>query len=457
MRARVCMLVVSWIIGIFAGVFQAVPMLLGACGLSMLAIAYYMRLRTQFFIAVIALTYIGFLYAASAVQARATVCQGETASYARLDHAYSIAFNEARYVFKRNDGCSILVYTDRFPLLVHGTEAHITGSQTIASQFLQDDGIDLVAQHVDLMVVRNGSSVVDSMRVKGIETLSRYLSEPDASISIGMLLGDRGTISNDIQDEFRASGISHVLSISGLHVSILVGMLALFLQVLPLSPVVRVGSMITVLWIYIASIGSPLSAVRAGVFWTLYALAYRARALIGAPTILIMVLALLMTFDPRAILSPGFQLSMMAVTGIFLMTRLVSFRSHPISSLFFVSLGATMGTLPLVVYYFGGVPTLSIFVNILIVPITPALLVSILLVLAGSIVSPLAALIFSYIVHVLILWTVGITSSVQHIPYAYIDHLALPGWGVFVYYALVVFGVFLFMQYRKMRLRELWV
>lgn len=456
MRARVCILVSSWIVGIFAGVFQAVPVLIGACALTMLAVAYYMRLRAQFFIAVVLLTYLGFLYGASAVQVRASVCQGETASDATLERAYSIAFNQARYVFKRNDGCSILVYTDRFPLLVHGTQARITGSQNIASEFLQADGIDLVAQHVSLAILHNGTSVIDTLRIKGIETLSRYLSEPDAAISIGMLLGDRGTISSEVQDEFRASGISHVLSISGLHVSILVGMLALLLQLVPLSPIIRMGIMISVLWIYIASIGAPLSAVRAGVFWTLYALAYRARVLIGAPTILILVLAILMTFDPRAILSPGFQLSMAAVTGIFLITRIVPFRSHMISSLFFVSLGATIGTLPLVVYYFGGVPTLSIFVNILIVPITPALLVAILLLLAGSVFSPLAALIFSYIVHVLILWTVGITSSVQHIPYAYIDHLTLPGWGVFAYYVVLVFGVFIFMQHRRMRLRELW-
>lgn len=451
------MLVVSWVVGITAGVFQAVPVLVGACGLTMVAIAYYMHLRTQFFIAVIALTYLGYMYGGFTVQPRTTVCQGETASYATLDHAYSISFNQARYVFKRNDGCSILVYTDRFPLLVRGTQAHIKGSQAISSIFLQDDGIDLIVQHADIDILHNGGSAVDALRIKGIETLSRYLSEPDASIAIGMLLGDRGTISKNVQDEFRASGISHVLSISGLHVSILVGILALLLQLLPIPPIFRVGIMASVMWVYILSIGAPLSAVRAGVFWTLYALAYRAQVLIGASTVLVAVLALLMTFDPRAILSPGFQLSMAAVTGIFLMLRLISFRLHPVSSLFFVSLGATIGTLPLVVYYFGGIPTLSILVNILIVPITPALLVAILLVLVGSMISPIVALFFSYVVHVLILWIVGITSSVQHIPYAYIDHLAMPGWGVFAFYALLLLIVLLYMNHRKMHLRELWI
>ncbi|MCE9642830.1 MAG: ComEC/Rec2 family competence protein [Candidatus Andersenbacteria bacterium] len=457
MRASVCILVVSWVVGITAGVFQAVPMLLGACGLSMLAIAYYMRLRTQFFIAVIALIYLGFIYGGGIVQPRATVCQGETTSYATLDHAYSISFDQAVYVFKRNDGCSILVYMNRFPLLARGTQAHIQGSQVISSIFLQDDGIDLIVKHANVEVLHKGTSIIDTLRIRGIETLSRYLSEPDASISIGMLLGDRGTISQNIQDEFRVSGISHVLSISGLHVSILVGVLALVLQLLPIPPIFRFGIMAIVMWVYIASIGAPLSAVRAGVFWTLYALAYRARVLIGASTVPLAVLALLMTFDPRAILSPGFQLSMAAVTGIFLMLRLVSFRLHPVSSLFFVSLGATIGTFPLVVYYFGGIPTLGILVNILIVPITPALLIAILLVLAGSVISPIISLMFSYVVHILILWTIGITSSVQYIPYAYIDHLSMPGWGVFAFYALLLCGVVLFMHQRRMHLRELWI
>ena len=52
MRASVGILIVSWIVGMCTGAFQVVPMLLGACLLSLLAIAYYIRLNTPFFIAI---------------------------------------------------------------------------------------------------------------------------------------------------------------------------------------------------------------------------------------------------------------------------------------------------------------------------------------------------------------------------------------------------------------------
>ena len=451
------MLVVSWVVGITAGVFQAVPMLLGACILALLALAYYMRLVTHILVAIVCLGFLGFLYGNSAVQVHLNACQGETASYAVLDHTYAVSAIQAQYVFKRNDGCSILVSTTRFPLLVRGTEAQISGAEIIASPIQQDDGVDLILKSADVRIIRAGNSLPDNIRIAGINTLSRLLPEPDAGIAIAMVLGDRGGISPDTQEAFRMSGISHVLAISGLHVSILIGVLAIVVRIIPVSLNVRSLIMISVLWIYIQSIGMPVSAVRAGVFWTLYVLAYRARALIGMPTVLIALFALLATITPRALLLPGLQLSVMAVSGIFLISRLFRISSHPIASLFMVSLGATLGTLPLVIFYFQGFSVISILVNMFIVPIVPLLIISIVLVLCCSALLPPIALMFSFSAHVLFSIIFFITSSVQHIPYAYIDHLKIPGWSVFAYYACLI-GVALILVHRRgMRLRELWI
>ncbi|HSX24833.1 MAG TPA: ComEC/Rec2 family competence protein [Candidatus Andersenbacteria bacterium] len=456
MRARVCILILSWIVGMCAGVFQAVPILIGSCVLSLLAIVYYIRLSTPFFVAIALLVGMGFVYGNATVIPRAAACQGELVSYAILERTYSVSFNDAKYVFKRNDGCSILVSTFRFPLLVRGTQVRISGSQSYASIYLQDDGIDLAANHVDLTVIKKGTSYPDSIRIAGIERISQIFSEPDASIATAMLLGDRGTVSKDVQDVFRKSGISHLLAIAGLHVSILAGMLAFGIRFLPLPNIIRTIIMIGILWTYIGSIGAPLSAVRAGAFWTMYAVAYRGRLLIGMPTIILLLVAILMTIDPHVILSPALELSISAVLGIWAMVRIFHFRRSPLRSLFFVSLGATLGTLPLAIYYFGGFSLLGVFINMIIVPVVPAILISIILAVFASMIAIPFGLFFSFISHLLFSWVLFVSAVSERIPYAYIDSISIPGWAVFLYYAIFVFCMIGIMKRKRMRFQELW-
>ena len=66
---------------------------------------------------------------------------------------------------------------------------------------------------------------VYSVRNHLSQTLTELLPEPQASLAQGIILGKRGTIPSSLKDDFSRTGTAHLLAISGLHLSIVAGIL----------------------------------------------------------------------------------------------------------------------------------------------------------------------------------------------------------------------------------------
>ena len=212
------------------------------------------------------------------------------------------------------------------------------------------------------------------------------VSRPVASLSRGMLLGDRSGIAPAVRDAFRDGGTIHILSISGLHVCILAGFLALLASSFRLPLAASVGLELAGLWGYVALVGAPASALRSAMLWT----AVRSGRVLGRSVrpftawgIAGLVLHL---FDPASVLDPGFQLSFTAVLGLGAsgpLSRLLpeardEGRAFPrraraaarfLGSLFLQSAGATAGTAGFQSALFGAVPVVGLFLNLAVIPL----------------------------------------------------------------------------------------
>ena len=228
------------------------------------------------------------------------------------------------------------------------------------------------------------------------------LSPPTGALARGMLLGDRSGISPAVQDAFRDGGTIHILSISGLHVCILAGFLALLGTVarLPLraSAVVELAG----LWAYVTLVGAPACAIRSAILWT----AVRSGRLLGTvvrPLTAWGLAGLLIHLaDPSTVRDPGFQLSFLAVLGLGASGALSRppgpspARAHPVAeraraawrgtwSLFIQSAGACVGTAGLSSRLFGSVPVVGLLLNLAVVPICTLFMAETALLLAAAV------------------------------------------------------------------------
>lgn len=249
------------------------------------------------------------------------------------------------------------------------------------------------------------------------------LDSQTMALGMGMLLGDRQLFEQEQIQSMRQAGMSHLLAVSGLHI----GILWLLFSVL-LRPLVFVGRgwhrlfILLLLWGYIAVVGFPPSAVRAGVMITMLHLAWFLKREVWDWHNLCSSALLILLFQPSQIYDVGFQLSFLATAGI-LTARPWLTQSCPrvlspstgreevrwymrllwyFRQLLILSVSAQFFTFPWVAYYFHHVPVFGWVQGFLVVPVI-ALFVYLLL-----------ALLFLSCLGLPVVWLVSIIRFLAH-------------------------------------------
>lgn len=231
-----------------------------------------------------------------------------------------------------------------------------------------------------------GASLGALLRDRLARAFAEHLSPQVAGLARGMLLGDRSGIDPAVQRSFRDGGTIHILSISGLHVCIVAGLLALVATAcrLPLGPSIAVE--LAALWAYVALVGAPASAVRSAILWTSVRSGRALGQVVRPFTAWGLAGLTLHLVDPTAVLDPGFQLSFAAVLGLGASGALSRLRARAVAppgrigarihrwvggtwSLFMQSAGATAGTTGLQARLFGAVPTVGLLLNLAVIPL----------------------------------------------------------------------------------------
>ncbi len=212
------------------------------------------------------------------------------------------------------------------------------------------------------------------------ETLLHLFGE-NGGLAAGMLLGDKSNIPSDTLDAFRSSGMLHLLAVSGLHISILAGFLSALLRRCSIR--IRFACIAVFLAFLCALCAFASSAVRAS-FMVLCLLGARLSGRrYDAPTALGLALGVILLVNPYALFSVGLQLSFLAIAGILLVSPMLRARlralPYPLANSLSLFVGAQVGVQPISCAYFHSFPLLSVFANLLVVPIASLALVPILL------------------------------------------------------------------------------
>ncbi|HWF60309.1 MAG TPA: DNA internalization-related competence protein ComEC/Rec2 [Nitrospira sp.] len=231
------------------------------------------------------------------------------------------------------------------------------------------------------------------------------LSQPTRGLFLGMIIGERGYLEQELQDWFMVTGTVHLLSISGSHLG-LVAIVVLWLVkrlvlVFPLTVLLTLSRTVTpskiailLAWpavaLYALLAGAELATMRSLVMITLAMIAMwlgYERHLGHAMAVALLAILL---HDPRAIFDISFQLSFLSVLVMVRMIVLSKswhadtaeadsqlrdrFTSHALKTLS-MSGAVTVATLPMVAFYFNQVPWMGIITNLIAVPFTGIILV----------------------------------------------------------------------------------
>lgn len=200
--------------------------------------------------------------------------------------------------------------------------------------------------------------------------LQTLFAKDTAPFAAALLLGDKSGLSYAVRNEMSIAGLSHIVAVSGMHVTILFGMLQLLTGRRRRSALLGVP----LLLLFAAVAGFTPSVTRAVIMLCLMLLAQTIRRDYDPPTALSAAAFLLLAVNPMVIASISFQLSVGALAGIFLISdkiyRLLvgeseNFLRQAFSSSVAASCGAMLFTTPLIAAYFGTVSLVGIFTNVL--------------------------------------------------------------------------------------------
>jgi competence protein ComEC len=264
-------------------------------------------------------------------------------------------------------------------------------------QYYQIEGIDFKLRADQIAITDNSYSVYHNelrkIKSRLINVYSSILDKKEAGTLIAMLLGEKYLLEDEIKRLYQSSGISHILAISGLHVSLLGSGILWFLRKCRLPQFPSTLLTIFLLYSYGELTNFSVSTNRACVMMTILLLA----PLLGKSYDLLSATALsallILLQNPLQLFSAGFLLSYAAVLGIAVLLpclkQLLSIQQTILNSIL-VSASATAATTPIILYFFYQFPAYSILVNLLILPfITLLTLTSLLAGLIGAIWLPL--------------------------------------------------------------------
>lgn len=206
-----------------------------------------------------------------------------------------------------------------------------------------------------------------------ISILSSHLEGKQLALAQAILLGDRSLLSQDTVSSFGATGAMHVLAVSGMHIGIISQLLLFMLQGFSIVINRKTGLLLVLLflWFYALTSGFSPSVVRSVFMFSLLLVAQITGRNYSSINILFFSAFVLILINPMVFFDVGFQLSYLAMLGIFsiypIIKNWLNFKNK-IMHYFWqgtaVCLSAQCLTVPLCIYYFHQFPNYFLIANL---------------------------------------------------------------------------------------------
>jgi len=366
------------------------------------------------------------------------------------------------------DGTALVV-VPRYPEYRYGDRLLITGELATPPQlddfdyreYLAHQGIyaTMLYPEIETIEREKGSALMSwvySVRSRISHTIAGVIPEPQASLAQAILLGIRGNIPPELKADFVRSGTAHLLAISGLHLSIIVGiLLSAGIWLFGRRYYLYVWLALVVIWLYVLLTGMHPPVVRGAIMASLFLFAELLGRQRRAITALVAAAAIMVGISPYILGDAAFQLSFLAMAGlVFLFPAFQSLGRRAIratlgeagtpvalastaSDSFSATLAALIAVWPAIAYYFGIISVVGPLATLLLLPALPAIIITGALTgVLGFIMLP-AAQAIGWLSWLFLSYSTVVVGALATPPPSSIEVNSVPGALICAYYAVL--------------------
>jgi competence protein ComEC len=263
--------------------------------------------------------------------------------------------------------------------------------------WLRRHGVHVVLRASSVRVVRLRGGLADRLHAWLAHASTPGLTGERRAVLEGVVLGEDGGLSETLRQRFRASGLYHLLAVSGGNVIVVAGGTIALALLLGIS---RLGAELAALGsigAYVLAVGPQPSVIRAGIVGALGSLAWLTGRERDRWYALLVAAIALLAWNPYTALDPGFQLSFAAVLSIFVLAPRFErvLEGYPVprklAQCIAISTACGLATAPVSWLHFRAVPLLTVPANAAAAPVVTPLLALALLAALLPPVGPLLA------------------------------------------------------------------
>lgn len=219
-------------------------------------------------------------------------------------------------------------------------------------------------------------------RMAAIDQIEAVFPEPLSSTAAALLFGDRTGESEEVNEDYERLGIVHILSISGLHVTLLTGLLFFVMIRLGVTRERSRVVLLAALPLYCLLAGASPPVIRACLMTGAILFAASRHQQLKASSALSIAFIAMILYNPFSLFQAGFQLSFIVTFALVLSSGIILKRAQSALVLsWFVTILSQIAALPVLLYHFSELSLISPLANLLFVPFYSLLMLPLLLLL----------------------------------------------------------------------------
>ena len=331
---------------------------------------YYVKILTVLVVIIILLS--------TMLYKRKSLYQGNESQIEGIVYKKKITDNKITLYVKAREKIIINYYTDEKINVSLGDTIKAKGVLTIPSnntipnafnysRFLYYDGIHYIMNAKNIEKISNNTNVIYYFRDKISNRINRiYKSNEYIKI---FLLGDTSSLDDDIIESYRQNGISHIFSISGMHISLFASIILYILKRISYNNYYNYGIVIIFLLVYTLLVGSSASVIRSLIMYILFSINKLFNLKIKSIDIMLILLMIMLIINPYYIYNLSFQYSYLISFSLVLFSNKIKQQKKYIKKSLYISLISFLISFPICIYNFYQVNILSIFLNLLVIPL----------------------------------------------------------------------------------------
>ncbi|MEZ4912343.1 MAG: ComEC/Rec2 family competence protein [Saprospiraceae bacterium] len=275
-----------------------------------------------------------------------------------------------------------------------------------------------------------------------------------------IFIGNKKTLDEDIKQDFIMTGAAHVLSVSGLHVGVFIGMFVWLFDVYKTRSLfwrkLQPPILLSLIGFYVIMTGAAPSVIRSGLMIALYLVGKYTAKSSDTFNILSIVGIGMLLYNPHYIFQPSFQFSFAALASILFFYPYVEKWYHPRSyidgfiwSLMSVTLAAQPFTLPISIFYFHKLPTYFILSGLVMVPLTSLVIYGCVFMVGIQMLMPQLNNFLGQILEFLLRMMIGFSDILAKLPLSTLDNLYLTKFEIILLAIILLLAVWLIGHYQK--------